>query len=440
MKITIVGSGYVGLVTGACFSEVGIEVACVDIDQKKINALNKGEIPIHEVGLESLVQQNTRKGRLFFSTSLVDVLDRSDLIFIAVGTPSDQHGHADLQYVRAVAKEIGKYLKKYTVVINKSTVPPGTGKMVEEIIREKYAGDFDVVSCPEFLQEGTGVNNFFHPDRIVIGTRNEKAAKTMLDAFKNIRAEKLLTTVESAEMIKYASNAFLASKISFINEIANLCEPIGADVDDVAYGMGLDTRIGPKFLRAGLGYGGSCFPKDVRALHQIADGHQYDFKLLKSVIEVNNLQRRIVIEKLKKTLGSIRGKTIAVLGLTFKSNTDDVRESASIEIIEMLIAKGARIKGYDPIGSKNAKKIMPELTIEESIDKTIKNADAIVLATEWDEFKHVDWEQLRPLLKQPILIDARNLLDPNKIRQMGYSYECIGRNGVLHKPAKQKVL
>ncbi len=433
MNIAVVGTGYVGLVTGTCLAEIGHTVHCVDIDEEKIKKLENGEIPIFEPGLDTLVVNNVRAKRLQFTTSLPDVIDDAKVVVIAVGTPSRPDGHADMQYVYAVAKQIGEHIKDYKVIVNKSTVPVGTATEVENLIKESYSGDFDVVSCPEFLREGCAVDDFMNPDRIVIGVRKDKAAKIMLDVFNRIKGEKLVTTVESAELIKYASNAFLATKISFINEIAHLCERAGGDIEEVAYGIGLDTRIGPKFLQAGIGWGGSCFPKDVRALDQIGGAHGYEFKLLKAVIEVNNHQRRHMVEKIKEYFqGNVRDKKIAVLGLAFKGNTDDIRESAAIDIIRYLADEGAEIHAFDYEATTNAKKELGETTItyvEDPYD-AMKDADAVVLATEWPQFQELDWAKVKELVKTPVLFDGRNHLKPRRMREeFGFKYYSVGRNG-----------
>lgn len=430
MKIAVVGTGYVGLVTGTCLADNGHIVHGVDIDKEKIAKLKQGIIPIFEPALENLVKHNIASKRLFFSDSLKDVLPKVDVIFIAVGTPSAENGQADLQYVFSVAEEIGKNIKDYKIVVNKSTVPVGTGKEVEKIIKKHYQGEFDVVSCPEFLREGSAVQDFFAPDRIVIGARSKKAADMMQDVFEKIKGQIILTTVESAELIKYASNAFLATKISFINEIAHICEKAGGDIDEVAYGVGLDKRIGPKFLRAGIGWGGSCFPKDVKALKQIAGSHGYDFKLLKSVIEVNLHQREHYVAKIKKYFNNdLKGKNLCVLGLAFKDSTDDIRESAAIEIIQLLLKEGAKIKAFDYEAVKNAKKVLgAKITYAKSPKEAFEKAQAVLLVTEWPQFKELDWLDLKKSLKDPVVFDGRNLLNGKKMRELGYKYYCIGKN------------
>lgn len=436
MKLTMVGTGYVGLVTGTCFAEIGHEVTCVDVDEKKIEDLRAGVIPIYEQGLTELVKRNIENHRLKFSTSLADTLSGTDAVFIAVGTPSLPDGRADLRYVRTVAETIGQHLKAYTVIVNKSTVPVGTADEVARIIaRHVDPTLFDVVSCPEFLREGSAVRDFLEPDRVVIGADSERAKKTMLDIFEPLHAQNVLVTnVKSAEMIKYAANAFLATKISFINEIANVCERVGADVEKVSEGIGLDSRIGPKFLKAGLGYGGSCFPKDVRALRQIAGIHGYHFKLLNAVIEVNNEQRFRVVHKLLDYLEDLHGKEVAVLGLAFKDNTDDIRESASIDIVRDLQERGARVRAYDPVAAENARTMLNgDIQYATNALDCVRGADAIILATEWPEFVELDWSAIADAVKSKVLVDGRNLLDPAKMRALGFHYDGIGRpNADLH--------
>lgn len=433
MNIVVVGTGYVGLVSGACLSDVGHTVTCIDIDEAKIEGLRNGVIPIYEPGLETVVKNNVAEDRLRFSTSLPDVMDGADAIFIAVGTPPGPDGQADMKYVHAVADQIGENLKDYTVVVTKSTVPVGTGSAIEARIKEKYSGEFDIASCPEFLREGSAVEDFMKPDRVVLGVRTDKAAQVLLDVFKPFKGEKLVTSVESSELIKYASNAFLATKISFINEIAHICERSGADIEEVAYGMGLDDRIGPKFLRAGIGWGGSCFPKDVTALDQIGGNLNYDFKLLKSVIEVNNHQRAHMVEKIKKELGEVQGKTIGVLGLAFKGNTDDIRESAAIDIIRQLREAGAQIRTFDYEATDNAKAELGEDSIVycATPEEVADNADALFIATDWKAFMELDWKELKDRLATPLLFDGRNMLKPKRMRdEYGFTYHCVGRPAV----------
>ncbi len=428
MNISVIGTGYVGLVTGTCLAETGHHVTCVDISAEKIERLKQGIIPIYEPGLESIVLANSKVGRLEFTTDLAEAIPNSEVVIIAVGTPSAPDGTADLKYVFAAAEGIAKHLNQYAVVVTKSTVPVGTGKQVEAVIRKHYAGDFDYASCPEFLREGCAVDDFFAPDRIVIGVRTERAGDVMSDVFKTIRGQKVITTVESAELIKYASNAFLATKISFINEIAQVCERMGADIEEVAYGVGLDHRIGPKFLKAGIGWGGSCFPKDVSALDQMAGAFGYDFRLLKSVIEVNRNQRRHFIERVREYLGEIDGKKIGVLGLAFKDNTDDIRESAAIDVIQQLVDAGVHVKAFDYQATEQSRKELPN-NVEFMADPyaAATGVEALLVVTEWKEFKELDWVKIKDLMHSPVVFDGRNLLKPQTMSELGFHYYSIGR-------------
>ena len=430
MKIAVIGTGYVGLVTGTCLADSGQIVYGVDIDENKIQKLKQGIIPIFEPSLANIVKHNISAKRLFFTTSLEGIINEVNVIIIAVGTPAAPDGRADLQYVYNVAETIGKNIKGYKVIVNKSTVPVGTGKAVEKIIKKYYNGEFDMVSCPEFLREGSAVKDFSEPDRIIFGTRTKKAADIMLDVFKNIQGQKVITSIESAELIKYASNAFLATKISFINEISQICEKTGGHIDEVAYGVGLDKRIGAKFLKAGIGWGGSCFPKDVKALNQIAGSHGYDFKLLKAVIEVNQYQRVHYVEKVKKYFkNSLKGKKLCVLGLAFKDNTDDIRDSAAIDIINLLLKEGAIIKAFDYQATKNAMHIFKDRVVYlDSPEKAIANSEAVLLVTEWPQFKELDWFNLKKQLINPVIFDGRNLLPDKKMIELGYQYFAMGKN------------
>lgn len=432
MNICIVGVGYVGLVTGTCFAEFGNNVICVDKDKEKIRALKENNIPIFEPGLEEMVRRNQSAGRLHFTLDVAEAVEKSLVIFIAVGTPSDSSGFANLEYVYEVAKTIGELMKGYKIIVTKSTVPVGTGKEIREIVakyqREKIA--FDVVSNPEFLREGSAIEDFLRPNRVVIGTDSEQAKAVMKDLYSPlylIETPVIITNVETAEMIKYASNAFLATKISFINEMANICELVGADVHQVAKGMGLDGRIGPKFLHPGPGYGGSCFPKDTRAIVKLAEAHGYQFKIVKSVIEVNEEQYKRMVEKVKRVLGGLEGKLLGVLGLTFKPNTDDIRESPAIKIIMELQKEGARIAAFDPAGMSNAQKVLREVAFVEDIYDVAAGADALMIITEWNQFRFLDWEKLKSLLQSPTVIDLRNIYEPSKMKEMGFNYHCVGR-------------
>lgn len=414
MRIAVIGAGYVGLVTAAALAELGHRVASMDRDQRKIAALKGGAVPFHEPGLENLVRRNVRRRRLAFYDGLSEALRGSRVVFLCVGTPPKKNGEADLSQVWSAARSLGKKLDHSVIVATKSTVPVGTNRKLAGFLRSaRVSVPVIVASVPEFLREGSAVRDFFHPDRVVIGCEDSKTTQTLMAAFRKIQAPKVVTTLESAEMIKYASNAFLATKISFINEIANLCERVGADVEVVARGMGLDTRIGSAFLKAGIGYGGSCFPKDVRALHQIAGTHQYRFRLLKAVIEVNRAQRELFFKKIQRAVGgSLRGKKIAVFGLAFKANTDDVRESAALDIIRLLLRAGARVRAYDPVAEENAREVLsqPSLVYHASAYKAARGADAVVITTEWEEFRSLRWGTLRKLMRQPIIVDGKNLL------------------------------
>jgi len=428
MNILIVGAGYVGLVSGTCFAELGHKVFCIDIDEKKINSLQSGKIPFYEPELEALVSRNIQTQNLNFSTILSEHLDQADLVLICVGTPPKQTGQADLKYIFQAADEIGKHLHKYTVIATKSTVPVGTAQKIKKIISKNYNGEFDVASCPEFLREGSAVKDFMNPDRIVFGTESKRASALLNELHEKLDCPKLETNYETAEMIKYASNAFLATKISFINEIANVCENVGADVELVAKGMGLDTRIGKAFLRAGIGYGGSCFPKDVRALHHVAGQTGYPFQLLKAVVEVNNQQRWLFYKKIKDELKCLENKTIAVWGLSFKPDTDDVRESIAIDIIEKLVEDGANVRAYDPEAMKNTQEILGDkIQYCFTADFALKNADCLLVITDWDEFKLVEFENIKSKMKTPLIIDGRNMFDGEKLGSQGIKYISVGR-------------
>ena len=442
MKICIIGTGYVGLVSGTCLSDFGLEVTCVDKDSEKIKGLNAGNLPIYEPNLEDLIEKNVKAGRLSFTTDLRKTVEQSKAIFIAVGTPPNHDGSADLSQIEAVAKEVARYINEYKVIVNKSTVPVGTSAKIKEIInsfspsphplpsraREKHS--FDIVSNPEFLREGSAVYDFTHPDKIVIGTNSSKALKIMQEIYRPlylIDTPFVFTNPETAELIKYACNAFLATKITFINEIANLCDKVGADVHQIAKAMGLDGRISPKFLHPGPGYGGSCFPKDTEALYHFASTCGYEFKLLDGVILANKRQRELMVEKIKHHLGDLKGKTIGILGLAFKQNTDDIRKSPAIDIIQILLKEGAQVKCFDPLATDNAKKILSEITYCENEYDTAQGSDALVIATEWNQFRNLDLLKIKKLLKSPILLDLRNLYDPAKVKSFGFTYEGVGR-------------
>lgn len=431
-KITFVGTGYVGLVGGAGISEFGHQVTCADIDQNKIERLKAGEIPIYEPGLESLVKQNVAKGRLCFSHDVPESIQNADIIFVAVGTPQGSNGEANLSAIESVAKTIGKNLNGYKIICTKSTVPIGTGKRIEEIIRSVNPnGDFDYVSNPEFLREGAAVKDFLHPDRVVIGTRTQKAIDVMGEVYRPLYINEtpiISTTVETAEMIKYAANAFLSLKISYINEIANLCESVGADVHEVARAMGLDGRISAKFLHPGPGYGGSCFPKDTHALAFTGQKNSSPLLTVEAAIKTNASQKVRMVDKLKRLMGgSFKGKTVAVLGLAFKPQTDDVREAASIVIVSNLAESGATVQAYDPIAMDNFKNHFPNIQYFGSWQDAVKNADACILLTEWNEFRGMDLNELKDLMNNPVLLDTKNIISIQELESMGFTYDNVGR-------------
>lgn len=437
MKIAIVGTGYVGLVTGTCFSEMGMNVHCVDIDSVKIENLKKGIIPIYEPGLDDMVVRNYQAGRLQFSTKLSDILNDVDIVFSAVGTPSDQDGSADLQYVLEVAKTIGQHLTKYILVVTKSTVPVGTANLVKRTIQEELdkrgLSDliFDVASNPEFLKEGTAITDFMHPDRVVVGVESDRAKEVMDRLYKPFTINNyrmIYTDIPSAEMIKYAANAMLATRISFMNDIANLCEIVGADVNMVRAGIGSDNRIGKKFLYSGCGYGGSCFPKDVKALVKTAEDNGYKMQVLKAVDAVNEYQKTVLFKKLNNYYrGDLKGKTIALWGLSFKPKTDDLREAPSLVLIKMLLEAGATVRAYDPIAIDEAKKIIgTKIEYASDIYDATLDADAILLVTEWNEFRLPSWSAIKKLVKTPLVIDGRNIYNGKELRDMGFEYISIG--------------
>jgi UDPglucose 6-dehydrogenase len=421
--IGVIGTGYVGLVTAAGFAELGSEVWCVDIDAGKVAALERGEIPIYEPGLEELVAKN--RERLHFSTELSDALEHAGLLFVAVGTPPTYSGDADLSSVYAVVDAMPP--SEHHALVMKSTVPVGTGEKIKRRFAETGRSGFRYVSCPEFLKEGSAVGDFLHPDRVVVGDDGDWAGDAVVDLYAPLEAELVRTDIASAEMVKLASNAFLATKISFINEIANVCEETGADVIEVARGMGLDDRIGPKFLQAGIGFGGSCFPKDVSALKQLAGNSGYHFQLLSAVIEVNELQKRRVVGKLKRHLGTLNGKRIALLGLAFKPNTDDMREASSLVLGGRLTGEGAAVSAYDPIAGDEAGGLMPGVELAESALECVRDADAVVLVTEWPEFRDLDWREAANAMSGNLVIDGRNALDPAAVRAAGLVYDGVGR-------------
>jgi UDPglucose 6-dehydrogenase len=434
MNICVIGSGYVGLVTGACFAEFGLRVTCVDNDEKKIKALREGVIPIYEPGLEEIVKKNVKSGNISFTSDLHDAVQKALVIFIAVGTPPRPDGSADLSYVEEVAQSIAENMNGYKVIVTKSTVPVGTGEKIRAIISKSQVEkvDFDIVSNPEFLREGSAIEDFMHPNRVVIGANSDQAMAIMKDLYSPlylIETPFILTDVATAEMVKYASNAFLATKISFINEIANICELVHADVHKVAIGMGLDNRIGSKFLHPGPGFGGSCFPKDTQAIVQIAREHGYEFEIVKAVLDVNEKQRRRMVDKITGVMGGdVKGKTLAVLGLSFKPNTDDMRDAPSVSILGALKGKGAAIRAYDPVAMEEARKVMPDVTYCEDPYGCAEGADALIIMTEWNQFRILDLEKLKHSLNAPVIIDLRNVYEPLKMRNEGFRYACVGRH------------
>jgi UDPglucose 6-dehydrogenase len=429
MKVAIVGTGYVGLVTGACFADMGHDVICVDVDAEKVKRLRKGEIPIHEPGLDEVVQRGIEAGRLSFTTDLGEAVRPAMFAFICVPTPPAEDGSADLSHVERVGNDITQHIGGYKIVVNKSTIPVGSSKRVERIVRERLpAGiDVDVASNPEFLREGSAVFDFMHPDRVVIGTRSERAAGLLTELYRPLGAPLIVTDPETSEMIKYAANAFLATKISFINAVSNICDAVGADVKEVALGMGYDARIGFEFLKPGPGFGGSCFPKDSKALIRVAEQYGYDFHLLKGVLEVNENQHRVIANKVERLVGgSLDGKTVAAWGISFKPNTDDVRDSPAIEVIRALKSRGAVIRGYDPVVSEAVYEREGVERAPGAIEAT-EDADALVLLTEWNEFRWLDFDRVKSVMRKPVIVDARNHLDPHTLRQLGFTYEGVGR-------------
>ena len=431
MKITVIGAGYVGLVTAACLADLGNDVVCNDIDKGKISKLNRGIVPIYEPGLEDLIRRNRKEKRITFTTSLKEAVGKSEVIFIAVGTPPKENGEADLTHIEAVAEDIARHMRSYHLVVEKSTTPVETGMWIKRTLEAnaRKGVKFDVASNPEFLREGSAIEDFMHPDRIVIGVESNKARDTLLELYRPLGAEIIVTNINSAEIIKHASNSFLATKISFINAVANICEKAGADVEEVARGMGFDKRIGRAFLNAGIGFGGFCFPKDIEAFIHISEKVGYNFELLKAVKKINEERKALLVEKIEKAMWNIKGKTIAVLGLAFKPNTDDMRFAPSIKIIERLINDGASVKAYDPQSMEKARAI-PELEgikFCEGAYEAVKGADCAVIVTEWNEFKELDLKKIKKLMKQSVIVDGRNIYDPKKMKGLGFRYHCIGR-------------
>ena len=433
MRVTMIGTGYVGLVSGACFADFGHTVTCVDKDASKIDRLLRGEIPIFEPGLEELVKDNVEQGRLFFTTDPDDAIAQADAIFIAVGTPSRRgDGHADLSYVYAAAEDIADRISGYTVIVTKSTVPVGTGDEVEAIIKKRRPdADFTVVSNPEFLREGAAISDFKRPDRVVVGTDEERARERMTELYRPLflnETPMVFTSRRTSELIKYAGNGFLAMKITFINEIADLCEAVGANVQEVAKGIGLDNRIGRKFLNAGPGYGGSCFPKDTLALMKTARDYNAPIELIETTVRVNSARKQAMANKIMDSIeGGVKGKTIAVLGLTFKPNTDDMRDAPALDIIPALQEEGARVKAYDPEGMHEAKHMLKDVEFAKGAYECVQDADAVVFITEWDQFRALDLPRLKAALKAPVMIDLRNIYKPSEMKAHGFKYVSIGR-------------
>ena len=440
MNIASIGTGYVGLVTGVCFAEFGVHVTCVDMDEERINRLTKGEVPIYEPRLGELLQKSLQEDRIHFSTDTGRAVRDSLVVFIAVGTPSKEDGSADLRYVEEVARTVARNLNGYKVIVTKSTVPVGTGRRIQQIIREEIGngsqGIFDVASNPEFLREGSAIEDFLRPSRVIIGADSPQAVAILQDLYRPlylIETPFVITSIEAAELIKYASNSFLAMKISFMNEMANLCEALGADVHVVAKAMGLDQRIGPKFLHPGPGFGGSCFPKDTRALAQLAKENGCRTQLVETTVEVNEQQRLRMVDKIVSALGvslnpgNLEGITVGILGLAFKPNTDDVRESSSLVIMRELQRRGARVQAYDPAAMEQAQRILPEVDYRTDAYSAAEGADAVVLVTEWNQFRNLELERIKGLMRRPILVDLRNVYEPERVRALGFEYYGVGR-------------
>jgi len=427
--IAVVGVGYVGLVSAACFADLGNRVIALDINEKRIKGLKKGIMPIYEPGLDELVERNVASERLSFTTSYPEAIKGADFVFIAVGTPSGVDGEADLKFVKSASESVAQVMDGPLIVVNKSTVPVGTGDWVAEIIRTSQPKPipFAVVSCPEFLREGSAILDFMNPARTVLGSQDYEAADKVAQLHLPLRAPIMITNLRTAEMVKYASNAFLATRISFINEIANICEELGADVKEVSTGMGYDARIGPYFLDAGLGYGGSCFPKDVKALAHMADEKGRHPQLLQAVMDINDDRRRLLVEKIREGVGDFEGKIIGVLGLTFKPNTDDLRDAPALDIAERLLKGGATVHAFDPVGMPGAAKLMPAIEMAEDAYALAEGADALVICTEWNEFKQLDLQRIKGLLRNPIVIDGRNIYEPVNMAQLGFTYLAMGR-------------
>jgi UDPglucose 6-dehydrogenase len=432
MHIAVIGTGYVGLVTGACFAEFGVEVTCVDVDEKKIEGLKKGVMPIYEPGLDTIVEKNHKAGRLHFTTNIKSAVEQALVVFLAVGTPPKADGSPDMSFYQQAAKDIAEAMNGYKVLVTKSTVPVGTGKWLREFVTEhqKVKTNFGVASNPEFLREGAAIDDFMRPDRVVVGSNEPDAIAIMKDLYRPlylIETPIVITSLEAAELIKYAANAFLATKITFINEIANLCDAIGCDVHDVARGMGMDNRIGRKFLHPGPGYGGSCFPKDTKAFTKVGDKYNVETSVVDAVIAANDRQRLMMMPKIEKVVGDLNGKQIGVLGLSFKPETDDMRESPATDIIKEMQKRGATVKAFDPVAMEEAKHSLPDISYATDEYDAIKDADALVIITEWNQFRALDMDKVKSLLKSPKIVDLRNIYEPKEMRELGFEYVGVGR-------------
>lgn len=429
MNICVVGSGYVGLVTGSCLADLGNSVICVDIDKEKINKLKKGVIPIYEPGLEALIKNNVKNNRIAFTADLKEGIKQAEIIFIAVGTPPKENGEADLTYVENVASQIAQHMRSYKLIVEKSTVPVETGEWVKHTVKinNRHKVPFDVASNPEFLREGSAIEDFMKPDRIVIGAESKKARDLLTELYRPLNAPIVITDIKSAEIIKHASNSFLAAKISFINAVSNICEKAGADVEKVAQGMGLDKRIGRSFLNAGIGFGGFCFPKDLSAFIRISEKLGCDFGMLKEVEKINEYQKNLLVKKIEQALWIVKGKTIGILGLSFKPNTDDIRFAPSLEIIQALLDEGAKIKVFDPQAMQKVKKVLKGVKYCKDAYETAKGSDCLVVVTEWNEFKELDFKKIKKAMRQLLVVDGRNIYEPEVMRKAGFKYICMGR-------------
>jgi len=430
MKISVIGAGYVGLVTGSCFADLGNDVICVDNDVSKIKKLRAGKVPIYEPGLEEMIKLNAKEGRLLFSSDVKEAVKKSEIIFICVGTPPKDNGEADLTFVEHVSRDIAVSMSSYKLIVDKSTVPVNTGEWVEKTIKANNPNDvkFDVASNPEFLREGSAIKDFMSPDRVVIGVKSKTARDMLIKLYKPLKSEIVITDIKSAELIKHAANSFLAMKISFINSIANVCDKLGADVNEVAHGIGMDKRIGKSFLSAGIGFGGFCFPKDLGAFIRISEKCGYDFGILKEVQRVNEMQKSVLIKKIEEMIWNLQDKTIGVLGLSFKPDTDDIRYSPPIDIISILVKEGVMVRAYDPAAMAKAKGVLDKaVKLCKDAYEVAKDCDCLIIATEWNEFKELDLKKIKKLMRQPVIIDGRNIYDPETVKSLGFKYSGIGR-------------